>query len=69
MTSSAPYPALDPNELGTELTVNVDKLLIPFLIGLIDAELTNPNNWSGDAEDIIGTVYAFEELLKRLIDA
>lgn len=69
MSGTAPYPAIDPNELGTELTVAIDRLLIPFLLGVIDAELTNPENWSGDAEDVQGTIYAFNELLQRLSEA
>lgn len=66
MSGTAPYPAIDPNQLGTELTVEIDRLLIPFLLGVIDGELTDPNNWEGDEEDIQGTLYAFNELLKRL---
>jgi len=65
MTLQAPFPAIDPNELGEIETVLIDRLLIPYLLGVAQ-ELTNPDNYYGDPEDIIGTVYAMQELLARL---
>ncbi|CAG0958278.1 hypothetical protein ANRL2_00648 [Anaerolineae bacterium] len=60
------YPAIDLNALGETVQITVDVLLLPHLRGVIDQLLTNPNNFSGDEEDIIGTIYAFEDLISRL---
>lgn len=68
MTQQAPFPALDPNDLGDVVAVEIDRLLIPYLIGAAQA-LTNPDEFYGDNEDIIGTVYAFQLLLTELASA
>ncbi len=60
-----PFPAIDPNALGDEVSVSVDTLLVPFLLGAIE-ELRNPANWHGDEEDIRGTVEALDSLLAQL---
>jgi len=65
MSQQAPFPALDPNDLGDLVTVEIDRLLIPYLIGVAQ-ELIYANNYYGDPEDIQGTVYAMQELLTIL---
>lgn len=67
MTQQAPFPAIDPNDLGDEKTVVIDRLLIPYLLGMAQ-ELTNPANYYGDPEDIQGTVYAMQQMLARISD-
>jgi len=65
MSQQAPFPALDPNELGDIVAVEIDRLLIPYLLGVAQ-ELIYANNYYGDQEDIIGTIYAMQLLLTEL---
>lgn len=65
MTQQAPFPALDPNDLGDTKTVSIDRLLIPYLVGVAQ-ELVYANNYYGDPEDIQGTIYAMQALLVAL---
>jgi len=65
MTQQAPFPAIDPNELGDLVAVNIDRLLIPYMLGQLQL-LTDASLYYGDAEDIVGTIYAFQLLLNTL---
>lgn len=58
-------PAIDPNELGTLESVEIDALLIPYIIGALDF-LTKKTTFNGDPEDIQGTIIAFEDLIATL---
>jgi microcystin-dependent protein len=63
--ANGPFPPVDPNALGDVFCLSVDRLLVPYLLGVVD-DLTTPGVYDGDYEDIVGTVYAFEELIQRL---
>src|SRR3990172_758400 len=65
---SAPYPAIDPDELGVDKAVLIDRLLIPYFLGTLEA-LANPALYEGDGEDVIGTVLAVQDHLARLANA
>lgn len=65
MTGDNLLPPIDPNELGTGRCYFIDDLLVPYLIPRIYL-LTSTQIYEGDYEDIVGTHYAFEELLSRL---
>lgn len=61
----APFPAINPSELGDVVSVDIDKLLIPYLLGALQ-QLIDPTLYSGDPEDVQETVYAFQNVLDTL---
>lgn len=66
--SEGALPAINPAELGTIKSVDIDALLIPYLIGLV-GELCTPSAFYGDSEDIIETVLQFELIKAALTEA
>jgi len=67
MSRNSPLPAIDPNALGTQKSVLIDALLLPYIIEALSF-LTDPNTFYGDSEDIQGTVEAFENLMSDITD-
>lgn len=65
MTGNAPLPAIDPNDLGAGDLYQIDRLLVPYVIGQL-MDLTNQTLYYGDIEDVIGTGQAFEDLIAQL---
>lgn len=66
--SNAPFPAVDGNALGDTVSVDIDKALIPYVLGAV-AELDDPQLFYGDSEDIEKTLAAIENLLFTLLSA
>lgn len=65
MNAENPFPPIDPNQLGTGRCYFIDDLLVPYIIPRIFI-LTSDYMWDGDLEDVIGTEFAFNDLLMRL---
>jgi len=61
------YPALDCNSFGNVVSVQVDALLIPLLIGNLQW-LAFASVYTGDPEDAICTALVFQQLLDALAE-
>lgn len=61
------YPALDCNDFGNIVSVDIDALLIPLVIGNLQW-LAYASVYTGDAEDAICTALVFQQLLDALAE-
>jgi len=63
---NAPFPAPDANAFGQRRLVEVDRLLLPFLLESV-LTLSHPYLYTGDEEDVIQMVYEVRRFYGELV--
>lgn len=65
MSQDQPFPAIPTSQLGTTAQIDIDRALIPYIVGSLQS-LLDPDNFYGQAADIEATTEAFDSLLVDL---